>query len=125
RFQTNGESHVRIDAELMDAVCKHISPLIPLGIVHRIAYDTYEREMERYGVETIETCERIFRIDSDHILELLPDFLATDGARKRWISAVMGIDAMLTAFGFSLETKLRMVDTWKEGFALEFDIDKS
>src|SRR5690606_23053997 len=47
RFQTNGESHVRIDAELMDAVCKHISPLIPLGIVHRIAYDTYEREMER------------------------------------------------------------------------------
>lgn len=46
-------------------------PLVENGAVIRVLCDTYVREIERYGADTMEPVERLFGIDSGAILELL------------------------------------------------------
>mgnify|MGYP002226919580 CR=1 FL=1 len=46
-------------------------PLDGNGAVIRVLCDTYVREIERYGANTMEPVERLFGIDSGAILELL------------------------------------------------------
>lgn len=47
--------------------------LILKNIISEIEYDTYKRELERYGKETIEIIEEIFIKDSNNSIEYLSD----------------------------------------------------
>ena len=43
-----------------------------MGLVRRLVFDTYEREVERYGGEAgMDAAERYFWIDSEAIVQLL------------------------------------------------------
>lgn len=43
---------------------KHIAPELEYGTIWNVQTDTYKREIERYGSNTIEICETIFFYDS-------------------------------------------------------------
>lgn len=124
RFLTKGAIPASDYAGLMLAISESFSPLIASGIVHRLTFDTYEREIERYGERTMESCEEIFGIDSNHVLQMLPLFLRPGGEQTRWICAAAGIDDMLDAFGATTSEKLTMVDNWRDAFAHEFKVDR-
>lgn len=48
-----------------------LQPWVQNDTVHHLSIDTYQRELERYGVEHMELVEQLFAIDSVHTLRLL------------------------------------------------------
>lgn len=124
RFQIKEGLPESVFAQLMEVTAENLDSLVRSGVIHRFVYDTYEREVERYGEDTMETCEEIFRIDSEYILQAIADFLRPDGHHTCWMYAVSGVDDMLSAFGADDQEKLRIVDTWFDAFAIEFKLDK-
>ena len=97
--------------------------LVKEGTVHRIAYDTYDREIERYGEESIKTCESLFHIDSKNVFNLLSFFKKHDNANLRWLSGMVGIDDYFTAFRFEISEKLTLAIKIRDAFFNEFNQD--
>lgn len=95
------------------------TPLINNRIVTRVIFDTYERELERYGPHNIENCESIFCLESDVILELLV-LIKQEGEILRWKFALLIISIFLKTFGFENEQKINLLEQLRNNFLHEF-----
>jgi lantibiotic biosynthesis protein len=73
------------------------------GRLWRLAFDTYEREIERYGgPSAIEIVESVFAADSAAVVEPLAE---TEQAEARLDLALLGVDALLDELGLAPEQK--------------------
>ncbi len=77
---------------------------------------TYEREMERYGEDWIETAEQVFAIDSKYWLSILSDLRKDeDGENKRWQVALLNTHKIFSYFDYQMDARItlltKMVDT--------------
>lgn len=106
--------------EITDEINYFFLPLIELGKIHRIVYDTYEREIERYGVDTIELCESIFHLESEAIIELLPIFQMKKKNNYRWLAGMIGADIYMSFLGFDISDKLVFATKIRDAFLIEF-----
>jgi lantibiotic biosynthesis protein len=126
-------SHLRLRLH-HDANPAHIAAII--GCLHRalgglqqervvqaVQYDTYHRELERYGVATMVFSETIFYHDSRTVLHFLNLLEGEEGERYRWLFALRGVDEMLSAFGLSLTEKLALAEQSHRDFFAEFHGD--
>jgi len=103
-----------------------LTPFIADNRIWRVQFDTYEREVERYGgPEGITLSEQLFQIDSEAVLDLIEMLEPGDaGADERWLLAVYGIDGLLDDFGFKLNMKHSIVKEIRDAFAKEFGMDE-
>ncbi len=108
-----------------DSVNRHFGPPMDDGLIHRIQYDTYDRELERYGHDTIARCEAMFQLDSEATLAMLPRLSMPGHDRDRWAWAMVAVDDLLEAMGLPLHVKLAWIDGWREQFIAEFRAGKS
>jgi thiopeptide-type bacteriocin biosynthesis protein len=117
----------KLHAEAMPALQSAVNPLLDEGLLWRVQFDTYEREVERYGgAEGMVLAERLFHADSDPALEIVEMLEPGDaGADERWRLAVCGIDRLLADFGFELKAKCAILKQTRESFAKEFNADKN
>jgi hypothetical protein len=84
RLRLHGTAE-RLHEEAWPAVQKAMGRSLDAGDVWRVQFDTYEREIERYGgTEGIPLAERIFHCDSDAVLELWTEWKR---ATRVWTSA--------------------------------------
>ena len=83
--------------------------------------DTYEREVERYGGPAgIELAEQLFHADSAAVVEILAGSIpATRGNEERWRICLLGLDALLTDFGFDLARKQAVVARVRRAYGVE------
>lgn len=95
------------------------------GLAWRLALDTYEREVERYGGPAgVPLAEEIFAVDSDAVLELLRGIERGErGEQQRWRLAVRGVDALLDDLGLDPAGKLRVMRRMRDAFAAEHRVD--
>ncbi len=96
---------------------------IETGNVVKIMCDTYVREIERYGAQTMELLEELFRIDSMTILDLLSRLANISGSEREsahWKISLLLLDDSLTAFGYDLPEKARITAQMAESFKKEF-----
>jgi thiopeptide-type bacteriocin biosynthesis protein len=104
------------------AVENAIKPLVASGRVSRAGFDTYQREIERYGgPEGIEASEELFCADSDAVIDIL-DALADSGdaaADLRWRLAIAGTDRLLADFDLGLETRMGLMQEQRAAFGCE------
>jgi thiopeptide-type bacteriocin biosynthesis protein len=109
----------RLHAEVLPALQAAASPLLNDGRLRRLQFDTYEREVERYGgPEGIEIAERFFHADSDAVLEIMALLDPEDeGLDERWRMTLRGIDALLTDCGFDLASKYALFQQMPKGLA--------
>lgn len=91
--------------------------------IWKLQTDTYEREIERYGAETMELSEQLFFQDSMTTLEFLNN-LEHFQSDYRWLYGIAAIDALLDAFDFSLERKIKLLEHLKTSFGQEFGMNK-
>jgi lantibiotic biosynthesis protein len=90
--------------------------------IWKIQYDTYERELERYGHEAIENAEAIFHIDSQNYANILLNYpLLSD--QMRWLACLYNVDFWLKHFFPDMNARLIFVEKSKESFAAEFSDD--
>ncbi len=125
--------HLRIRFHFTDL--NHIGTVIQLfknaiaeyeqtGLVWKVQSDTYQREMERYGTNTMMLSEQLFYYDSKCIVNILDMIDGDEGEEVRWLFAIKAVDVLLTDFNFSIEQKVELMESLKTGFAHEFNMNK-
>jgi lantibiotic biosynthesis protein len=124
RLRFHGKPKI-LHETVMPAVNSAVAPLLSDGRLWRIQYDTYEREIERYGgLEGMLISEELFQIDSETVLEILDQLEPGDaGSEERWRLTLRGIDALVTDLGLDLPTKAKVLKKVRTEFAREFKVD--
>lgn len=122
------DTHIRLRFHISDpanlgtvimAVNKSINGYLERSLITKIQTDTYKRELERYGANTIELAEQFFFIDSVATLNLLDLIDGEEGEDIRWQFAVRSIDELLTSFGYTSAEKLTLLESLKGSFIQE------
>jgi thiopeptide-type bacteriocin biosynthesis protein len=97
--------------------------LVRRGLCTKIAYDTYDREVARYGGPAgIDLCEGIFGADSEAVLDLVDCTPHDEGANVRWQLTLCGMDALLNDLGFGLEKRYFLATKMAENYGREFNL---
>jgi class I lanthipeptide synthase len=91
------------------------------GGLWKVQIDTYERELERYGGPAgIELVEQLFRADSDAVLEIIRLLEPGDaGNEERWRMCLLGLDTLLSDFGFALAQKHDIIARARGAYGVE------
>ena len=92
------------------------------SLIWKIQLDQYEREVERYGVNTIDVAEKIFHIDSLNFIDTLLEIKKPNFNRNDfYYNCVLVIDTYLNVFTKDdIELKLKFCYFQKELFRNEF-----
>jgi lantibiotic biosynthesis protein len=93
----------RLTEELYPRLCVWAAKLVTDGLCQRFAFDTYEREVERYGgPEAMSVAETLFAADSRTIVDLL----AVPKKIDRMTLEVVAIDDLLQSLGLDAAARL-------------------
>ena len=113
---TNPQFIGRVVQELHDA----LAPYIANKTVTSIINDTYNRELERYGNNSIDAIEEYFHVDSHTILDFLSQIGGAEGEECRWRFGMKMTDDLLTAFGMDWKQRLDFTEQRAADFGREF-----
>lgn len=108
---------------VMEKLSPPLSKLVNEELISKIQLETYQREIERYGNNTIELSEELFFHDSNLIINLLKEIIVDD-ENLRWQVAIVLVNNLLTNFHYNMENKLRFMELLRNGFASEIVMDK-
>jgi class I lanthipeptide synthase len=122
RLRFNGPSR-RLLNELVPLL-EAFNERVAQGELWKIQFDTYEREIERYGgYAGLLAAEDIFFADSESILEILPALQSDDGLDNRWRIALLGLDRLLSDMEFNLESKRAIMERLRSSYEREFKVN--
>lgn len=120
--------HLRIRFRLTDSnnyteVLKNLSASLQnfaeSGEISNIITDTYNREIERYGENTMDDAETFFYRNSEFTLQCLH----YDDEEKIIVSLFL-IDQILNKLNLSVQEKLELIKDFNDAFKKEFNADK-
>lgn len=97
--------------QLQDALLSYLDN----DIVQKIQFDTYTRELERYGATTMVLSEQFFFHDSIAVSQLLLLIGAAE-TNERWLLALKGADDLLTEFGYTSRMKWQLFQELQQQF---------
>jgi len=121
RFHCNSPEKIYY---IISSVNNAIKPFIENDLLWKIQIDTYQREIERYGTNTIELAEKLFFHDSEMIINMIDMIEGDEGEIIRWLFALRAIDSLLDDFLYSNKQKLEILNNLRDGFAREFGMNK-
>ena len=124
RYEDNEGNHLRIrfllntDNQLLTTkiISDYFNVFVKEKRFDKILVDSYLRETDRYGAETLELSEKIFHEDSRLTLTII----GSVGADYRWLLTLKMLDTQLNSFGFNLEEKKNLLAIISESFLTEF-----
>ena len=102
----------------------NLQPFEDQKLVWKTELSGYEREMNRYGHDTIEESEKYFFHDSQAVLKILNLENQTMDQDIRWKYGLKAIDDTLEAFHLNDEQRLIMVEKYRDAFMEQFNVDK-
>ncbi|MBC9797626.1 thiopeptide-type bacteriocin biosynthesis protein [Sinomicrobium weinanense] len=122
---------VRFHYEKPDNIGIIINRLVPYfrdyqekDLIWKVEVDTYKRELERYGNNTMELAETLFFHDSEMITAFLDMIEGDEGEELRWLFSLRAMDALLDSFQYTEEEKLALMEGLKTGFGEEFGMSR-
>ncbi|WP_337965395.1 thiopeptide-type bacteriocin biosynthesis protein [uncultured Flavobacterium sp.] len=133
RYNDN-DAHFRIRFLIEDKknLSKAINMLFPVlndllqeNLVWKVQTDTYQRELERYGENTIEDSEFLFWKDSEMIIQYISLKKAFSEKDMALLFSFCSIDSFLNSFGLSISDKLNLMNSLQISFKEEFEADKT
>src|SRR6185312_1017600 len=110
-------------AMVLQSVYNLLHPFCKSGLVWKVQLDTYEREIERYGEQTIQATELIFFHDSLLFLNCLQHQEFTEDPQIRFVAALKNIDKWLKLFDMSMEEKAGYCDKIGDCLLKEYNTD--
>jgi thiopeptide-type bacteriocin biosynthesis protein len=96
--------------KVVQAVNSLVKPFIQQDLVWKVQIDSYQREIERYGVRSMELAELI---EGD------------EGERIRWLFGLRAVDTLLEDFRYAMEGKFELVTRLRESFGREFGLNRT
>lgn len=130
---TDPEYHLRLRFRLVNTnsigavislLYKALKPYLIAGHVWKVQYDTYEREIERYGIETITESEGLFFNDSIACLEVL-GVLLHESIEKRVLVALKMIHILVSSFRVEIPDRMIIMEQLTMAFKKEFGIPEN
>ncbi|MDQ0065156.1 thiopeptide-type bacteriocin biosynthesis protein [Chryseobacterium lathyri] len=116
RFKlSNTDDYSRIFDKTNEALQEYIES----GEISNIVIDTYNREIERYGENTIEEAETLFHKNSEFTLQCLHY-----DDEEKIIITLFYIDEILNKLNLSAQEKLDWIKDFNTAFKHEFNADK-
>ncbi|MEI6349288.1 MAG: thiopeptide-type bacteriocin biosynthesis protein [Bacteroidota bacterium] len=110
----------------MKKLCDKLESYIDSGLIWDLSIGVYNRELERYGQSLIEKTEQsIFYYDSMMIVNILDLIEGDEGEVIRWKIGLRAINDLLDLFEYDEENKLKYIKKIRDGFGLEFGMDKN
>ncbi|MCL2434808.1 MAG: thiopeptide-type bacteriocin biosynthesis protein [Lentimicrobiaceae bacterium] len=126
QFHLRIRFHV-VKNENITPIIHHFNAAMQHYIIHNLAWkiqtDTYQREIERYGIELIELSEKLFSLSSEMICKAIDLKEVQQDETLRWLLGLKMIDTLLTDFNYSLQEKCNLLNTLQENFGKEFNIN--
>lgn len=125
------ENHLRVRLLLKDISClgyvmikfnEIICPLIQSKQIWNIKIDTYNREIERYGKNTIEMVETFFYYDSESIINIIK---TTKDDKKKLLKTIQYLEEVILLFNLTKNETLCFFNEMNFSFKKEFNIDKN
>jgi len=110
--------------DVLPVVNRYLQPYQRNGYVWKNQIDTYSRELERYGHQSMEGTETLFYHDSVAVADVLEQLNGEELEGARWLCAIKSIDELLNAFSYPLAAKLQLMHRTRDHFAREFRLDK-
>jgi thiopeptide-type bacteriocin biosynthesis protein len=117
RFHCN---HINKLGIIIDNINKALSNYVENDLIWKVQTDTYSREIERYGENTIEEAEQLFFHDSVASIEAM-SFIEDD--ELLFLFALKSIDDLLTTFKYDLKDKIAFSKENSDYFRQEFNAD--
>ena len=101
------------------------APFLEDRRIWRLAFDTYEREIERYGgPEGVEVAEELFHADSEAVLRIVERLDPGDaGLDERWRLALCGMDRLLEDLEIDLEARASLLHAAAQAWVKELRWD--
>lgn len=125
RFFNQQESKNLHWYRILEKLQNKISECLSLEHSFEIIVDTYKREIERYGIDTMECSESIFQMDSQFVCEILNIFKSYEEEEElRWRFAFSNVDTFLNDFGFNLSEKKEIMQNLSDTFFQEFSFNE-
>ena len=100
-------------------------PFIEQDLIWKIQVDSYQREIERYGIQSMDLSETLFFHDSRMIVDMLDMIEGDEGERIRWLFGLRAVDSLLEDFQYSIEEKYDLITRLRENFGREFGMNRS
>lgn len=91
--------------------------------INKVQLDTYQKELERYGVDTMEIAETFFCIDSDFILSIHEPILEKYKYYLPYL-VIRQVDTLMSGFKLDQEAKHALIELIKNAYASEFSVDQ-
>lgn len=115
RIFASGNHHIEIKSHLNALLKKYLGEKI-----HKISYDTYEREIERYEGDTIPVFEKIFFYDSLVSAAIIEKNIEEANTDILWMYPIQHIFFYFDLFSLTTELQLKFVSGVKNNLAKEF-----
>jgi lantibiotic biosynthesis protein len=122
RLRFRGNPHL-LTSQLFPRLCTWATKLVSDGPCRKFVFDSYEREIERYGgLEGIALAEKLFEADSRAVMELLQLKRTGKLTLDSQMLAVLTTDDLLAGLGLSPQERLQWysqhVSTTREAGAI-------
>lgn len=98
--------------------------LLHTNLSWKIQTDTYKRELERYGENTMEDSEFLFWQDSEMMLEYLSIKKVFPKKEMALLFSFCSIDSFFNCFSLSFSDKYNIMKNLQHSFKEEFEADK-
>lgn len=119
RFHYNNPANLGYIINELNPLFKNYSEQ---DMLWKIQIETYQREIARYGRNTMELSEDIFFHDSKMISHFIENYKDDE---LRWLFSLKAVDAHLNCFEYSLQSKQKLMEQLKTNFRNEFGESKS
>ena len=132
RYKDDGD-HIRIRfyckkpenvSILISKIYPVLNKLLEDNIVWKIQTDTYQREIVRYGEDTMVASESLFWHDSELVLNYLSIKCSFEKNEMQLLFSFCAIDSFLNSFSLTNAEKLALMDILQLSFKHEMDADK-
>ena len=115
RFYVN---NTKDSIEVIQRIQRALQFYVKNDIVHTVQLDTYKREFERYGTNTIDASEVLFYHESHMLISVIE---IVENEELYFLFVLRAIDRLLESFDFDLEHKLRFALMNMEAYKTEFE----
>lgn len=115
-----------LDTDHLGAIITEInilaSPYLEENLIWNLHTDSYVRELERYGSNTMQIAEEFFFYDSQFVLQMLAN---VNDEELYFLYALKSIDMFVHQFGLDEKQKLAFYKTKALAYKTEFGIGKT
>lgn len=111
--------------KVIQTVNSLIKPFIAQDLIWKVQVDSYQREIERYGVRSMELAETLFFYDSQMVVDMLDLIEGDEGERIRWLFGLRAVDTLLEDFRYAMEKKFELVTRLRDSFGKGFGLNRT